>query len=118
MIRRRKKVDGSLTAFSYKELQKATKNFSEKLGGGGFGSVFKGILPNATVIAVKKLESIGQGEKQFRADVLYCVLFNCIIYIIRCLVMLHIKNVIFSIAFAIFLYRIIFVINLIFSNAN
>lgn len=45
MIRRRKEVDGSLTAFSYKELQKATKNFSEKLGGGGFGSVFKGILP-------------------------------------------------------------------------
>ncbi|KAK6918950.1 hypothetical protein RJ641_017372 [Dillenia turbinata] len=39
-----------------------TKNFSEKLGGGGFGSVFKGTLPYSTVIAVKKLESISQGE--------------------------------------------------------
>ncbi|KAF7145806.1 hypothetical protein RHSIM_Rhsim04G0059200 [Rhododendron simsii] len=41
----------------------------EKLGGGGFGSVFKGTLPNSTIIAVKKLESITQGEKQFRTEV-------------------------------------------------
>ncbi|CAL5394379.1 unnamed protein product [Camellia sinensis] len=53
----------------YKDLQKATKNFSEKMGSGGFGSVFKGTLPDSTVIAVKKLESINQGEKQFRAEV-------------------------------------------------
>ncbi|KAK9671666.1 hypothetical protein RND81_12G046600 [Saponaria officinalis] len=62
-------VEGSLIAFGYKELQTATKNFSEKLGGGGFGSVFKGILPNSSVIAVKKLESFSQGEKQFRTEV-------------------------------------------------
>ncbi|THG03300.1 hypothetical protein TEA_023231 [Camellia sinensis var. sinensis] len=62
-------VYGSLVAFRYKDLQKATKNFSEKMGSGGFGSVFKGTLPDSTVIAVKKLESINQGEKQFRAEV-------------------------------------------------
>ncbi|KAI7981201.1 G-type lectin S-receptor-like serine/threonine-protein kinase [Camellia lanceoleosa] len=62
-------LDGSLVAFRYKDLQKATKNFSEKIGGGGFGSVFKGALPDSTVIAVKKLESINQGEKQFRVEV-------------------------------------------------
>ncbi|KAL7219048.1 hypothetical protein ACSBR2_012175 [Camellia fascicularis] len=62
-------VYGSLVAFRYKDLQKATKNFSEKIGGGGFGSVFKGTLPDSTVIAVKKLESIDQGEKQFRVEV-------------------------------------------------
>ncbi|KAL7219053.1 hypothetical protein ACSBR2_012180 [Camellia fascicularis] len=62
-------VYGSLVAFRYKYLQKATKNFSEKMGGGGFGSVFKGTLPDSTVIAVKKLESINQGEKQFRAEI-------------------------------------------------
>ncbi|KAK9689677.1 hypothetical protein RND81_09G074600 [Saponaria officinalis] len=62
-------VEGSLIAFGYKELQTATKNFSEKLGGGGFGSVFKGILPDSSVIAVKKLESFSQGEKQFRTEV-------------------------------------------------
>ncbi|KAG8386956.1 hypothetical protein BUALT_Bualt03G0202600 [Buddleja alternifolia] len=64
-----KSVEGSLVAFGYKDLQSATKNFSDKLGGGGFGSVFKGILPDSTVIAVKKLESINQGEKQFRTEV-------------------------------------------------
>nr|XP_023890719.1 G-type lectin S-receptor-like serine/threonine-protein kinase At2g19130 [Quercus suber]POF21713.1 g-type lectin s-receptor-like serine/threonine-protein kinase [Quercus suber] len=64
-----KAVEGSLVAFGYRDLQNVTKNFSEKLGGGGFGSVFKGILPDSTIIAVKKLESISQGEKQFRTEV-------------------------------------------------
>ncbi|GAB4853998.1 hypothetical protein Ancab_039360 [Ancistrocladus abbreviatus] len=64
-----KTVEGSLVAFVYRDLQTATKNFSEKLGGGGFGSVFKGTLPDSSVIAVKKLESISQGEKQFRTEV-------------------------------------------------
>jgi hypothetical protein len=64
-----KAVEGSLIAFAYRDLQNATKNFSEKLGGGGFGSVFKGVLPDTSVIAVKKLESIIQGEKQFRSEV-------------------------------------------------
>ncbi|CAH9071427.1 unnamed protein product [Cuscuta epithymum] len=64
-------MEGSLVAFSYRDLQYATKDFSEKLGIGGFGSVFKGALPDypSSVIAVKKLESISQGEKQFRAEV-------------------------------------------------
>ncbi|KAI9086695.1 hypothetical protein K1719_031289 [Acacia pycnantha] len=64
-----KSVDGSLMAFGYRDLQNATKNFSEKLGGGGFGSVFKGTLADSSVVAVKKLESISQGEKQFRSEV-------------------------------------------------
>ncbi|KAL5581874.1 hypothetical protein UlMin_014316 [Ulmus minor] len=44
-----KTMEGSLVAFGYKDLKSATKNFSEKLGGGGFGSVFKGLLPDSTV---------------------------------------------------------------------
>ncbi|KAJ9550405.1 hypothetical protein OSB04_014450 [Centaurea solstitialis] len=62
-------VEGSLVSFVYRDLQTATKNFSDKLGGGGFGSVFKGTLPDSTVVAVKKLESVTQGEKQFRSEV-------------------------------------------------
>ncbi|KAK9007991.1 hypothetical protein V6N11_074898 [Hibiscus sabdariffa] len=58
-----------LVAFGYKDLEKATKNFSEKMGKGGFGSVFKGTLPDGGIIAVKMLESINQGEKQFRAEI-------------------------------------------------
>ncbi|KAF9598115.1 hypothetical protein IFM89_025351 [Coptis chinensis] len=64
-----KTVEGFLMAFTYRDLQNATKNFSEKLGRGGFGSVFKGTLPDSTVIAAKKLGALGQGEKQFRSEV-------------------------------------------------
>ncbi|KAJ0966043.1 hypothetical protein J5N97_027181 [Dioscorea zingiberensis] len=62
-------VEGPLLRFAYVDLQHITKNFSEKLGGGGFGSVFKGTMPDSTIIAVKKLEGVRQGEKQFRAEV-------------------------------------------------
>ncbi|KAK9102636.1 hypothetical protein Sjap_019890 [Stephania japonica] len=54
-----------LTAFRYKDLKIATKNFTDKLGSGGFGSVFKGTLPNSTAIAVKRLEGVSQDLKQF-----------------------------------------------------
>jgi Protein kinase domain/S-locus glycoprotein domain/PAN-like domain/D-mannose binding lectin len=60
---------GTLIAFRYDDLQFVTKNFSEKLGGGAFGSVYKGHLPDSTAIAVKKLDGFHQGEKQFRAEV-------------------------------------------------
>uniref|UniRef100_A0A0A9E7P7 Protein kinase domain-containing protein n=1 Tax=Arundo donax TaxID=35708 RepID=A0A0A9E7P7_ARUDO len=56
-------------AFRYTDLRRATKNFSEKLGGGGFGSVFKGHLSDSFAIAVKMLHGARQGEKQFRAEV-------------------------------------------------
>ncbi|KAL5976302.1 hypothetical protein ACLOJK_020632 [Asimina triloba] len=60
---------GSLVVFGYRNLQSLTKNFSEKLGDGGFGSVFRGTLPDLTMVAVKRLEGVYQGEKQFRAEV-------------------------------------------------
>ncbi|KAI9177984.1 hypothetical protein LWI28_021347 [Acer negundo] len=62
-------VDGSLVLFKYWQLRSATKNFSDKLGEGAFGSVFKGILPNSTAIAVKELKNLQEGEKQFQAEV-------------------------------------------------
>ncbi|TKV98865.1 hypothetical protein SEVIR_8G002500v4 [Setaria viridis] len=61
--------DGSLISFKYRDLQFITRNFSERLGAGSFGSVFRGVLPNTTVVAVKKLEGLHQGDKQFRAEV-------------------------------------------------
>lgn len=62
-------LSGMPIRFSYKELQNATNNFSIKLGQGGFGSVYQGVLPDGTRLAVKKLEGIGQGKKEFRAEV-------------------------------------------------
>ncbi|WJX86946.1 hypothetical protein P8452_69188 [Trifolium repens] len=59
----------NLKVFSYKELQLATRGFSEKVGHGGFGTVFQGELNDSTVVAVKRLERPGGGEKEFRAEV-------------------------------------------------
>ncbi|KAJ7567446.1 hypothetical protein O6H91_02G147700 [Diphasiastrum complanatum] len=62
-------LPGLPTRFSYKQLQTATNNFSTKLGTGGFGSVYEGILADKSRVAVKKLESVAQGKKEFRAEV-------------------------------------------------
>ncbi|CAM6105500.1 unnamed protein product [Calypogeia fissa] len=43
--------------YQYSDLKSATKDFHEenKLGQGGFGEVYKGVLPDKTCLAVKKL---------------------------------------------------------------
>ncbi|GKV22638.1 hypothetical protein SLEP1_g32491 [Rubroshorea leprosula] len=43
--------------YSYRDLNSATQNFSleNKLGAGGFGDVYKGVLKSGKVVAVKKL---------------------------------------------------------------
>ncbi|XP_047330932.1 proline-rich receptor-like protein kinase PERK9 [Impatiens glandulifera] len=58
--------------FTYEEMIRATKGFSEEniLGKGGFGSVYKGYLPDGREIAVKQLTiGGGQGEREFKAEV-------------------------------------------------
>ncbi|CAN7032587.1 unnamed protein product [Brassica rapa subsp. trilocularis] len=62
-------LSGMPIRFTYKDLQSATNDFSVKLGQGGFGSVYEGSLPDGSRLAVKKLEGIGQGKKEFRAEV-------------------------------------------------
>ncbi|KAG8656274.1 G-type lectin S-receptor-like serine/threonine-protein kinase SD2-5 isoform X2 [Manihot esculenta] len=62
-------IPGMPARYSFSDLYKATKNFSVKVGQGGFGSVYLGALPDGTQLAVKKLEGIGQGKKEFRAEV-------------------------------------------------
>ncbi|EFH39713.1 hypothetical protein ARALYDRAFT_330836 [Arabidopsis lyrata subsp. lyrata] len=63
---------GHLKRFSFREIQTATSNFSPKniLGQGGFGMVYKGYLPNGTVVAVKRLKDPNYtGEVQFQTEV-------------------------------------------------
>ncbi|PNT62586.1 hypothetical protein BRADI_4g05530v3 [Brachypodium distachyon] len=61
-------IPGAPTRFSYNELKIATRNFSMKLGVGGFGTVFKGKIGKET-IAVKRLEGVDQGKDEFLAEV-------------------------------------------------
>ncbi|KAK9063874.1 hypothetical protein SSX86_017746 [Deinandra increscens subsp. villosa] len=62
-------MPGMPTRFSYEELKIATKNFSKKLGEGGFGSVFEGSLKDGSKIAVKCLEGLAHIKKSFEAEV-------------------------------------------------
>ncbi|XP_019167821.1 PREDICTED: G-type lectin S-receptor-like serine/threonine-protein kinase SD2-5 [Ipomoea nil] len=62
-------VIGAFRRFRLSELKSATRDFQTRLGRGGFGSVFKGVLENGTKIAVKRLDSKSQGLKEFLAEV-------------------------------------------------
>jgi serine/threonine protein kinase len=63
----------SKSSFSYEELASATGGFaaSNVLGQGGFGYVYKGVLPGSgKEVAVKQLKAgSGQGEREFQAEV-------------------------------------------------
>ncbi|KAJ1283836.1 hypothetical protein BS78_03G157500 [Paspalum vaginatum] len=52
------------TRYTFAEVKKITRRFKEKVGQGGFGSVYKGELPIEVPVAVKMLEnSVGEGEE-------------------------------------------------------
>jgi serine/threonine protein kinase len=61
-------VPGMPTKFSFQSLKVATKDFSSKIGEGGFGSVFKGELGDE-LVAVKHLHPASQGTKDFLAEI-------------------------------------------------
>ncbi|CAL9147629.1 putative serine/threonine-protein kinase [Musa acuminata AAA Group] len=64
--------ENNLSLFSYIELKSATDNFhpSNKIGRGGFGTVYKGILRNGIIVAVKVLSADSrQGVREFLTEI-------------------------------------------------
>ncbi|XP_027771337.1 probable LRR receptor-like serine/threonine-protein kinase At1g53440 isoform X5 [Solanum pennellii] len=53
--------------YNYRKIKAATNNFDDKnrLGEGGFGTVYKGTLSNGAAIAVKKLSTTKEGMNEF-----------------------------------------------------
>ncbi|KAK4410174.1 LEAF RUST 10 DISEASE-RESISTANCE LOCUS RECEPTOR-LIKE PROTEIN KINASE-like 2.5 [Sesamum angolense] len=50
--------------YKYSEIRKITKSFKDKLGRGGYGSVYQGVLPDSCPVAVKVLiDSDSNGEE-------------------------------------------------------
>uniref|UniRef100_A0ACD5VLF3 Uncharacterized protein n=1 Tax=Avena sativa TaxID=4498 RepID=A0ACD5VLF3_AVESA len=61
-------LQGTPMRFTFQQLNLATEQFTDKLGEGGFGSVFKGQFAGES-IAVKRLDRAGQGMREFSAEV-------------------------------------------------
>ncbi|XP_021767444.1 probable LRR receptor-like serine/threonine-protein kinase At1g06840 isoform X3 [Chenopodium quinoa] len=65
------RIDG-VKEFTYRELSHATNNFnsSAQVGRGGYGKVYRGILANGAVVAVKRAEEGSlQGKHEFLTEI-------------------------------------------------
>ncbi|XP_074369951.1 putative receptor protein kinase ZmPK1 [Apium graveolens] len=63
-------VATGFSRFTYADLKKASRNFSEEIGIGGGGIVYKALLPDDRVAAIKRLNNTDeQGEAEFLAEV-------------------------------------------------
>ena len=58
-----------LRKFTYAELKKATKGFAKEIGRGAGGIVYKGVLSDNRVAAIKCLNEANEDEGQFLAEV-------------------------------------------------
>nr|XP_043625941.1 G-type lectin S-receptor-like serine/threonine-protein kinase At5g35370 [Erigeron canadensis] len=63
-------IAGLPIRFDHEDLVQATANFSTQIGSGGFGTVYKGVLRDKTVVAVKKITALGAaGQKEFGTEI-------------------------------------------------
>ncbi|KAG0538139.1 hypothetical protein BDA96_03G209600 [Sorghum bicolor] len=61
-------LQGTPMRFTFRQLKVATEDFRDKLGEGGFGTVYRGQF-GEDIIAVKNLDRTGQGKREFLAEV-------------------------------------------------
>ncbi|KAF8034231.1 hypothetical protein BT93_C0500 [Corymbia citriodora subsp. variegata] len=72
MARELKGLALQIGSFTLRQIKAATNNFdaANKIGEGGFGSVYKGLLSDGTTIAVKQLSSKSkQGNREFVTEI-------------------------------------------------
>ncbi|GFP81286.1 wall-associated receptor kinase 3 [Phtheirospermum japonicum] len=64
LIRRERSSSDTSRIFSEFELQKATDNFNNNMiiGQGGFGTVYKGLLPDNRIVAIKKSKAVDPNQ--------------------------------------------------------
>uniref|UniRef100_A0A0E0K5N2 Receptor-like serine/threonine-protein kinase n=1 Tax=Oryza punctata TaxID=4537 RepID=A0A0E0K5N2_ORYPU len=63
-------IPGLPTRFTHEEIEDMTNSFRIKIGAGGFGAVYRGELPDGSVVAVKKIECVGmQGKREFCTEI-------------------------------------------------
>ena len=55
--------------YSYSQIKKMTKGFKDKLGEGGYGSVFKGKLQSGHLVAIKMLGKSKANGQDFISEV-------------------------------------------------
>lgn len=55
--------------YAYSEIKKMTKNFSQRLGEGGYGIVYKGKLRSGPYVAVKMMQQSMASEQEFISEV-------------------------------------------------
>ncbi|XP_051122862.1 rust resistance kinase Lr10-like [Andrographis paniculata] len=55
--------------YSYSEIKKMTENFNQKLGEGGYGTVYKGKLRSGPEVAVKLMDQSTASEEEFISEV-------------------------------------------------
>ncbi|XP_078164778.1 putative receptor protein kinase ZmPK1 [Carex rostrata] len=64
-----KMISSQFRRFTYRELKEVTGKFKEEIGRGFSGVVYRGVLDDKRVVAVKKLTDVTQGEEEFWAEV-------------------------------------------------
>ena len=61
-------ITSHFRAYSYSELERATRKFRTEIGHGGSGIVYKGVLDDKRTVAVKVLQDVSQSEEVFQAE--------------------------------------------------